>query len=1849
MLKSFLFLALVALAASLPVRVRAEIVQVPAKFVFNGYYFKGYDIANNQGPYPTVEAAAAAAIALMDVDGDHNHIDGGPESHTYGGVKTPWPQTPVLMGGDCNYGTTAIPWDAKTYPILFNNTKVIKENRSCVTIDYINRYRVKSDDPHGLHVLVYNKAVCPTGFSYPGHGYYCTCDSQYNDCSAVGENSAGPMCTVDGELTADTNPINPATQGKYQTEVDYVGNGDFPLTLVRTYSSQVDKDNRIFGKLWRGNYDTFVRVDVGTSEGGFETITRASGRSVNRHTTISSTGTTYGMNPSVLKQSDRFADVKDAMGVRTGWEYYDGSKRQTESYDKDGKLVKITNSEGYSQTITYDAQNRLEFVTDPQGRSMQFLYDTLNRVYEVRVPSSRTGFAYDTIKYDYALNGSNNLEKVSYPDFGKYARVYKYLAVNRQLFGSTGYNPEDLVYVLEEIQDQDGNVISHWDYDLTRRPLGAMRGSGGSSKINETSLSRNYTTGATGGTFTTALNTTSGRSQTYKFTSIAGQPRLKEVSGDICTGCSKGGFLGKLYDYDTNGKTKSRTGNNGRVDNYEHAQATLPTKRTLAAGDSENEQVVSASWDTTLRKPTFIDRPYSTIDITYENGKVKTKKITDKVTGEVRLWTNTYDTQKRFWYTDDPKLNRTVYGLDTLNQISSIRNHLGHTVTIVARNAAGDVTQIRDINGKTTTYTYTGVRERKIQSIKDGVRLTSYDYDNFGRLKFVQYPDKSSITYTYHPDGRLKRVTNERGDYTEVEYDNLNRGLVSGVKIYGSGDVLLSSASAEYNKLDQVTKITGANADEVVDLPLYDNENNIRNVVDALGQTTVVTPDTLNRVKEVTAAGGGVYKFKYDKEDRVTRVTDSNGAVTEFTYNGFGDLTKIISNDGGVREFFYDSNGNRKEYKDGHSKSIFYTYDKLDRLKSITYPDARFNTTYTYDEGVNGKGRLTTVNDVNGQTSYFYNIYGELIASSQTVAFVEYRTFYGYDSIGRLTRITYPSGREVRYNYAAGAGVVGSRISSVTTIFQGASQTLAYGFSYKPFNQLGGYILGNGLSVGFEYNNNLLLKRKTTSGIEDVNYIYDPLSRIKTITDLRNTSRNQTMSYEPWGALKTVTGTQSYSFGTDKNGNRLDTVPVIMPDSWDTAKSSADMTYTTTGFSRKWREEPAKSWAAAMSKTMLSSGNYYVEFKGDVKDMMLGVKTSASTFNNASFLGATNNSTTAGFVVFCSNTSLPNDCELWFSWVEGGVSRKSSMVLVPKSQVTLKKFGLLIELIPSSSTTVAPRLTAYMDGVQVLPSQLVNLNAPSFYLANALRSNHSGTVSFDFGRTKPSLPVALQGQGVKEIFGYPVIMGAEPLSNREVAANYDLNGNLLKFDNFNLTYNDQHRLAQINNGSEIIATYVHDVSGHRTMKRVSNKTTGFIYDQSGQLISEVDEYGRLLKEYIYFGGEVLAQIIPSGTNNLIQATLPLPDTTRTITITPAMFEAVASVFANTTSASQTPETQGTYFYHNNHLGAPFMMTNMQRALVWQAQLEPFGKANILTASITNNIRLPGQYFDSETGLHQNWTREYDPNSGRYLQIDTIGIAGGVNPYLYAVADPINKIDITGTSSAVGIPGFSSFSCPNMCTAEAMHRLGQMDIAHTLKNNFPRGATLEEVGGLLNKKGLTLKSVQKFTDQNWFDFEDFANNAYGSGKNYFIEFAGSSSSTPGHVEAIAHGKPDSVKAAIESMWERPKTQIVVHEIVEGTDPVIGSTREYIESQKAAASSAKSAALAKVKKASRVARIFTGALRATPPLIMETLAMEAGYAFGTHIYQNNCYTILDGIDWIFNLGHPYDPNDPSPMAP
>lgn len=96
------------------------------------------------------------------------------------------------------------------------------------------------------------------------------------------------------------------------------------------------------------------------------------------------------------------------------------------------------------------------------------------------------------------------------------------------------------------------------------------------------------------------------------------------------------------------------------------------------------------------------------------------------------------------------------------------------------------------------------------------------------------------------------------------------------------------------------------------------------------------------------------------------------------------------------------------------------------------------------------------------------------------------------------------------------------------------------------------------------------------------------------------------------------------------------------------------------------------------------------------------------------------------------------------------------------------------------------------------------------------------------------------------------------------------------------------------------------------------------------------------------------------------------------------------------------------------------MTDSAGQKVWSAELLPFGEGYDVNEDVdgdqvhvVNNLRFPGQYYDAETGLHYNVMRDYHPLTGRYIESDPIGLAGGINTFVYVGNSPANWIDPLG--------------------------------------------------------------------------------------------------------------------------------------------------------------------------------------------------------------------------------------------
>lgn len=158
----------------------------------------------------------------------------------------------------------------------------------------------------------------------------------------------------------------------------------------------------------------------------------------------------------------------------------------------------------------------------------------------------------------------------------------------------------------------------------------------------------------------------------------------------------------------------------------------------------------------------------------------------------------------------------------------------------------------------------------------------------------------------------------------------------------------------------------------------------------------------------------------------------------------------------------------------------------------------------------------------------------------------------------------------------------------------------------------------------------------------------------------------------------------------------------------------------------------------------------------------------------------------------------------------------------------------------------------------------------------------------------------------------------------------------------------------------------------RTFRRGSNLDRQYAYDESSHLIGEYTGNGALIVEYVWLGDRPIAAVYPG--NRIIYLVTD----------------------------------------HQNKPRRGIDATTQQ--IVWSWDADAFGvlqPATGITNGVEMNLRFPGQYYDIQSGLYYNHNRYYNPELGRYMEPDPIGLEGGLNPYSYVSNNPVNSTDPTG--------------------------------------------------------------------------------------------------------------------------------------------------------------------------------------------------------------------------------------------
>ena len=284
------------------------------------------------------------------------------------------------------------------------------------------------------------------------------------------------------------------------------------------------------------------------------------------------------------------------------------------------------------------------------------------------------------------------------------------------------------------------------------------------------------------------------------------------------------------------------------------------------------------------------------------------------------------------------------------------------------------------------------------------------------------------------------------------------------------------------------------------------------------------------------------------------------------------------------------------------------------------------------------------------------------------------------------------------------------------------------------------------------------------------------------------------------------------------------------------------------------------------------------------------------------------------------------------------------------------------------------------DNIASITDALVPGNSESFgytpreSLASA--AGPYGTLGFTYdgvgNRLTSTLGAATDG------YVYPVTSNRLSVINLATGGTrgftYDAAGNVVAEarpgGTYGYSYNAAGRMQSFSINGFLQASYTYDAMGRQAIRTLTSPTPVTIhsvFDSQGRRIAEYNETsGALIREYVWNGWDPVA-VIEGGVISFVRA---------------------------------------------DHIGRPVFATNATGVKVWTATYTPFGGVHT-SAGALPTARFPGQWFQSESGLHQNWMRDYDPTTGRYLQADPLGLIDGASVYGYVRQSPLMLTDPTG--------------------------------------------------------------------------------------------------------------------------------------------------------------------------------------------------------------------------------------------
>jgi RHS repeat-associated protein len=696
--------------------------------------------------------------------------------------------------------------------------------------------------------------------------------------------------------------------------------------------------------------------------------------------------------------------------------------------------------------------------------------------------------------------------------------------------------------------------------------------------------------------------------------------------------------------------------------------------------------------------------------------------------------------------------------------------------------------------------------------------------------------------------------------------------------------------------------------------------------------------------------------------------------TTSFQYDAVGNMTQTTDALGRATNQSYDPLDRTSQVLQppvaaGARPVIGMTYDGQDQVKSVTDPRSLV-TSYTKDGLGNTTGLASPDTGASGNT---YDAAGNLLTSTDARGKV---TTYAYDVLSRVVSMTYASGTPTTFEYDGGT-IGAQNAKGKLTKMSDASGTTSY--SYDGFGRMTSKVQTIGtvaLTTTYEYGtagaaNGRLIAMTYPSGARN-NYAYDAVGRVLAVslnpvnatgsgTDLSVSINLLTsIAYSPFGPAI------SWAWGNSTSSNVNTYARAVDLDSRITSYPLGNPVNSGLNRSVVW---DAASRITGYAHSGLGSGtaapaNFDQSFNYDNLDRLTGFTGASST---QAFQYDLNGNRVAGSF---GATSFINT-------ISASSNRLASTTgPAPAKTNTYAAAGNLV-----SDATIA---YTYSDRGRMNDATLGGNVATYGYNGLGERVSKISTQSQASCTQVSKTTLNAQIRAAQD-----QIQVVRKTANNATQQTKDK------------TLRDQIRAkmdADIADLTAQIASFKAQMktAGSCTPSTTTTAVTTFYsYDGAGHTIGEYDSNGKPIEETIYLGDmpvSVLKQMPSTATAGAV--------------------------------------TTNVYYVYADHINTPRVITQATDSqIVWRwDSTDPFGMSqpNENPSSIgafTYNHRFPGQIYDKETNNHYNYFRDYDPQQGRYVESDPIGLKGGINTFTYVGANPVIGIDPQGLDN----PGMGPYN------------------------------------------------------------------------------------------------------------------------------------------------------------------------------------------------------------------------------